>query len=161
MSGRLQDSAALTRGKDPRYPLDKMMDRPQSQTGRRGEDKNPAPTRIRHPDQSSPVTCFWPSSAQSFLVSGQSVKLLLTFDSSLIQGYSLLEIHEQDLYSLLDMYVFRNGASSSMKKRSAFLCRRYVRCTVVSARVYPRCHCTILRNIYTRYTQVSSQRIRV
>jgi hypothetical protein len=45
----------------------------------------------------------------------------------------------------------------------------YVCCTVVSARVYPRhhgiqvttdsvCHCTILSNIYARYTEVSCQR---
>jgi hypothetical protein len=38
------------------------------------------------------------------------------------------------------MYVFRNGASSSTKEGSVFLCRRYVCCTAVSARVYPRCH---------------------
>jgi hypothetical protein len=36
--------------------------------------------------------------------------------------------------------VFRNGASSSTKEGSVFLCRRYVCCTAVSARVYPRCH---------------------
>jgi hypothetical protein len=43
----------------------------------------------------------------------QSVKLLLAFDSTVIPGFSLLKIHEQDFYSLLDMYVFWNGASSS------------------------------------------------
>jgi hypothetical protein len=41
--------------------------------------------------------------------------------------------------SPLDMYVFRNGASST-KEGSVFLCRRYICCTIVSARVYPRCH---------------------
>jgi hypothetical protein len=43
-----------------------------------------------------------------------------------------LEIHDQDFYSFLDMY---NGASSTANGRSLFLCRRYVCCTVVSARV--------------------------
>jgi hypothetical protein len=66
--------------------------------------------------------------------------LLLTFASTVIPGFSLLDIHDQDLYSLLDTYVFWNGASSSAKEGSVFLCRRCVSCTVVSARVYPRCH---------------------
>jgi hypothetical protein len=85
-----------------------------------------------------------------------------------------IEIHDQICYSFLDMYVFRNRASSSTKEGSVFLCRRYVCCTVVSARVYPRCHgiqvtvnsvhplslhyMYILSNIYTRYTEVSCQR---
>jgi hypothetical protein len=34
----------------------------------------------------------------------------------------------------------RHGASSSTRELSVFLCRRYVCCTAVSARVYPRCH---------------------
>jgi hypothetical protein len=38
------------------------------------------------------------------------------------------------------MYVFRNGTSSLTKEESVFLCRRHVCCTVVSARVYDRCH---------------------
>jgi hypothetical protein len=61
-----------------------------------------------------------------------SVKLLLAFTSTVIAGFSLLKIHDQDLY-LLDMYVFRNGASSSMKEGSVFLCRFYICCTIVSA----------------------------
>jgi hypothetical protein len=78
--------------------------------------------------------------ATGWLSVGPSVKLLLVFASTVIPGFSLHEIHNQDLYSLLDMYVFRNGTSSSTKEGSVFLCRRYVCCTVVSARVYPRCH---------------------
>jgi hypothetical protein len=70
----------------------------------------------------------------------RSVKLLLVFASTVISGFSLLEIHDQDFYSLLDIYVFRNGASSSTKEESVFQCRRYVCCTVVSAPVYTRCH---------------------
>jgi hypothetical protein len=71
---------------------------------------------------------------------GRLVEFLLAFASTVIPGFSLLEGHDQDFYSLLDMYVFRNGASSSTKEVSVCLCRRYVYCAVVSARVYPRCH---------------------
>jgi hypothetical protein len=70
---------------------------------------------------------------------GQSVKLLLAFASTVISGFSL-QIHEHDFCSLLDMYVFRNGASSTTEEGSVYLYRRYVCCTVASARVYPRCH---------------------
>jgi hypothetical protein len=52
----------------------------------------------------------------------------------------LLEVHDQIFYYLLDMYVFRNGASSSTKEGSVFPCRRYVYFTLVSAQVYLRCH---------------------
>jgi hypothetical protein len=38
------------------------------------------------------------------------------------------------------MYVFRNGVSFSTREGSIFLYRRYVCCTAVSARVYPRSH---------------------
>jgi hypothetical protein len=47
---------------------------------------------------------------------GRSVKLLLAFASTVIPGFNLLKIHEQDFYSLLDVLVFRNGASSSTKE---------------------------------------------
>jgi hypothetical protein len=133
---------------------------------------------IYPPEQGGPVVP--PGTGSPFLsvksyvaTDGQSaslgrVKLLLAFASTVIPGFSLLEIHEEDLYSLPDMYVFRNGASSSTKEGSVFLCRRYVCCTVVSARGYPRCHgvqvtvgsvchCTTLSSIYTRYTEVSCQ----
>jgi hypothetical protein len=39
---------------------------------------------------------------------GRSVKLVL----AVTLGFSLLEISDQDFYSLLDMYIFRNEASS-------------------------------------------------
>jgi hypothetical protein len=54
----------------------------------------------------------------------RSVKLLLGFASS------LLKIHDLDLYSLLDMYLSRNGDSSSTTEVSVILCRGYVCCTV-------------------------------
>jgi hypothetical protein len=38
------------------------------------------------------------------------------------------------------MYMFRDGASSLKRKGSVIQCRRYVCCTVVSVRVYPRYH---------------------
>jgi hypothetical protein len=66
--------------------------------------------------------------------------LLLVFASIVIPGFFLFEIHDQDFCSLLDMYVFRNGASSSSREWFGFPCSRYVCCTVVSARVYPRYH---------------------
>jgi hypothetical protein len=47
---------------------------------------------------------------------GRSVKLLLAFANIAIPGFSLLEIHDQNLYSLLDMHVFLSGASSSTKE---------------------------------------------
>jgi hypothetical protein len=70
------------------------------------------------------LNCYWPSPAQSFLASVSSGSMTKIFY----------------LYSPLDMYVFRNGASSSTRDGSIFLCRRYVYCTVVSAWEYPRCH---------------------
>jgi hypothetical protein len=39
-----------------------------------------------------------------------SVKLLLGFASRVIPSFSLLEINNQEFYSLLDMYVLRNEA---------------------------------------------------
>jgi hypothetical protein len=69
---------------------------------------------------------------------GRSVKLLLDFASTVISRFSLLEIHNQYLYSLLKMLLFRNGASISTREGSVLLCRCYVCCTVVSARAC--CH---------------------
>jgi hypothetical protein len=88
---------------------------------------------------SSPVVAWWriltvsSASVLSFLPAGdclttnslfqlstrdRSVKLLLAFASIIIFGFSLLEIHDYDFYSLLGKYVFRNGASSSTKEGS-------------------------------------------
>jgi hypothetical protein len=94
------------------------------------------------------VNCCRPSPAQSFVAS--------------VSSRSMNKIS----VPLLDMYVFRNGASSSTREGSVFMCRRYVCCTVVSARAYPRCHgvqvtvdchCTVLSNIYARYTEICCQ----
>jgi hypothetical protein len=71
---------------------------------------------------------------------GRSVELLQVLASTVIPGFSLLEIHDQNFYSPLDTYAFRNGTSSSTKVGSIFPCRCYVCCAVVSARVYTRCH---------------------
>jgi hypothetical protein len=43
---------------------------------------------------------------------GRYVKLLMAFASTIILGFALLEVHDQDFYFLLGMYVFRNGSSS-------------------------------------------------
>jgi hypothetical protein len=51
---------------------------------------------------------------------GQSVKLLLAFTSTVIPGFSLLKVHDQDLYALLEVYMFQNGASPSTKKGRSF-----------------------------------------
>jgi hypothetical protein len=45
----------------------------------------------------------------------QFIKLLLDFASTAIPGFSLLEIHNQDFCSLLDMYLVKNGVSSAMR----------------------------------------------
>jgi hypothetical protein len=45
----------------------------------------------------------------------RSIKLLLAFASTVISGFSVHEIHDQDIVSALDMYVFQNGASYSTK----------------------------------------------
>jgi hypothetical protein len=109
------------------------------------------------------LNCCWPSPAQSILIVnlvGQSVKRLLAFSSSTITGLSLLEIPDQNFYSLLGMKFFQNGASSLTMEGLVFLCRRSICCTPASAWVYLRCHschCTILSNIYTRHIQISCQ----
>jgi hypothetical protein len=50
-------STAFPRGKSPRYPLDRNLSRPQSRSGRRGEEKirNPAGTRNSNPSVVQPV----------------------------------------------------------------------------------------------------------
>jgi hypothetical protein len=90
------------------------------------------------PPYSVYTNCFYsfPSLRRSV---GLPVKLLLAFASTVIHGFSFLWIHDQNFYSLLDMYVFRNGASSPTEW-SVFLCRIYVCCVAVSARAYPLCH---------------------
>jgi hypothetical protein len=70
---------------------------------------------------------------------GRSVKLPLVFANIVTSCFTLLEIHDQDIYSLLDLDVFRHGASSTMKEVLVFPCEHYVCCTIVLVRVYPRC----------------------
>jgi hypothetical protein len=55
-------------------------------------------------DNKMPLTVGW---AGGYIAAGLA--------STVIPDFSLLEIHEQVFYSLLDMYVFRNGASSAMR----------------------------------------------
>jgi hypothetical protein len=59
----------------------------------------------------------WLLAANSLLAS-ESVKLLLAFASTVIPGFSLLVINDQDFYSLLEMYVFQNWAKSKPKSKS-------------------------------------------
>jgi hypothetical protein len=42
-------------------------------------------------------------------------KLLLVLASTIILGFRYTKIYDKDLCALLDMYMFRSGASSSMK----------------------------------------------
>jgi hypothetical protein len=49
MSGQFYAPAALTPGKEPRYPLDRRLDGPRSRYGRCGEQKNIAPAEIQTP----------------------------------------------------------------------------------------------------------------
>jgi hypothetical protein len=41
--GQIHAPAALPPGKDPWYPLDRRLDRPQNRSGRGGEEKNSLP----------------------------------------------------------------------------------------------------------------------
>jgi hypothetical protein len=75
---------------------------------------------------------------------GGSVKLLLAFAITVIPGFSRLEIRDQDFYCLLNMYVFKIGPHV----RSVILYRRYICCTVISARAYPPCH-GVLVTVYS------------
>jgi hypothetical protein len=57
------------------------------------------------------------------MVAGQWVKLLLVFTSAVISGISLLEIYDQDIYSVLDMYVFPCHPQSQGYFRLAVYCQ--------------------------------------
>jgi hypothetical protein len=50
MSGKLQAPAALLRGKDPLYRLDKGLGETQNRSGRREEEKALVPTGVRTPN---------------------------------------------------------------------------------------------------------------
>jgi hypothetical protein len=71
--------------------------------------------------------------------SSWSFKLLLAFASIVISDFSLLKIHDQDFFSLLDKHVFRKETSSSTRKRPVYGGATFVY-TAVSARVYLPCH---------------------
>jgi hypothetical protein len=43
VSGQVHAAAALTPGKEPRYPLDRRLGGPQSRSGRDGKEKNSQP----------------------------------------------------------------------------------------------------------------------
>jgi hypothetical protein len=54
-----------------------------------------------------------------------SVKLLLAFAGIIIPGFRLHMIHDQDFCSLLDMYMFRNGAFSSFYVGTKFVALQF------------------------------------
>jgi hypothetical protein len=49
VSGQLHAPAALPPGKEPWYPVDRRLGRPQNLSGRHGEEKNLAPTGTQTP----------------------------------------------------------------------------------------------------------------
>jgi hypothetical protein len=100
----------------------------------------------------------------------RSVKLLLGFVSTVIPGFNLLEIHNQDTHSLLDVNVFQNRPSCSTEEGSALLCRchvfapyiqhGYIRAVTASRSLWSLvilCQGPLLSDIYTWYTEVSAQ----
>jgi hypothetical protein len=116
---------------------------------------------------------LWPEMGQRCdltVLASWLVKLLLVYASTVIPGFSHLEIHDQDVYSLLDRYVFRNGASSSTIEGWSFyvgttfvapyFLHEFMRTVMASRPLWTPCilcHCTIPSNIYKRYTEVSCQ----
>jgi hypothetical protein len=55
------------------------------------------------------------------IIVGRPVKFLLALASTIIPGFSILEIRDQGFCCLLYVYMFRNGASTSTKEVSVFL----------------------------------------
>jgi hypothetical protein len=58
---------------------------------------------------------------------------LLVFEAQSLLSSDLIEIYDQDFCSLLDMRVFRSGASFRREEGSVFLFRRHVCCTKVQS----------------------------
>jgi hypothetical protein len=57
---------------------------------------------------------------------------VLALASTVIPDFFLLEIHDPDFHSILEMHVYRQGVSSSTKEGSVSLCTRYLRLEVNS-----------------------------
>jgi hypothetical protein len=62
--------------------------------------------------------------------------VLLAYFLFLSLGF--IKIHDQDICSVLDIYLYRIWTSTLMREGSVFLRRCYICCTIVSARVYLR-----------------------
>jgi hypothetical protein len=62
------------------------------------------------------------TSDSDWLSAGRSVKLLLAFDSTVIPGLSLLEIHDQDFCSLVDMYQIKGHVTTDGQSVSQSWC---------------------------------------
>jgi hypothetical protein len=58
VSGQLHAPAALTRGEEPRYPLDRWPGGPQSRSGRCAEEKNLASAGNRTPAVQPVDRCY-------------------------------------------------------------------------------------------------------
>jgi hypothetical protein len=68
------------------------------------------------------VGCAIREAVHSFLPVGRLDCCWLS--PTVIPGFSLLEIHDKNFCSRLDIYLFKNGASPSTKEVSVFLYRR-------------------------------------
>jgi hypothetical protein len=93
---------------------------------------------------------------------GLCVKLLLSFASGVFPGFSLLEIHGQDISFLLNTYMFPNGTSLQRERGRSFhesancgapqFQPQYIRSVIASSSLSTSCtlcHCTALNNTYT------------
>jgi hypothetical protein len=98
----------------------------------------------------------------SLVFVGRSLKFMLAFASTVIPGFSLLEIHGQDIYPLLDMCFemgppLRRGRGRCFCVGATFAAPQfqpeYIRAVTASRLLWSvcvLCHCTVLSNIYTR-----------
>jgi hypothetical protein len=110
----------------------------------------------------SVTSCYQWFGVQNFFNHNRSG---LAFASTVIPVFSLLEIHDQDFCSLLDMgppLRRRRGRSSYVGATivAPQFQNEYIRAVTTSRSLWTMCtlcHCTILSNIYTRYTGVSSK----
>jgi hypothetical protein len=96
-------------------------------------------------------------------------KLLLDFASTVTPGFSLLEIHDEDFCSHLDIYVSQTGASIRRRRGRSFYVGATLLLRSISTNIsaFSRrpghyglcilCHCALLSIIYTRCTEVSCQ----
>jgi hypothetical protein len=77
---------------------------------------------------------------QICLFSGWSVKLLQAFSNTVIPGFSLVEIHDQELYISWICTCFEISPSLRRIAVGLSVYALCVCCTIVSTQIFPRCH---------------------